>query len=206
MHRSTVSPSTRATWLFLLALPALAGCLCDQHRSCNDICPGAIPRPAGTAACQWIHAEMARADEEDLVIYQYEWAADGVKLTPYGQEHVAAIAQAIGEITAPVVVEPGADDRVNASRKAEVLAGLANSGAQVSSDRVVFGRSKAEGLYGEEAPGIARSLLSSRRGGQNVGTGFGANAPGAFGASQGGFVTTPGTTGGTTGGFGLGVY
>ena len=32
----------------------------------------------------------------------------------------------------------------------------------------MLGRSEAEGLYGEEAPGISRAMLNARRGGQNV--------------------------------------
>ena len=64
-----------------------------RRKSCDDIPPGAIPQPNGTYACQWIHAETARADQDNFVIYQYEWSADGTKLTPFGQEHVARIAK-----------------------------------------------------------------------------------------------------------------
>ena len=67
---------------------AVSGC-----HTCNDIAPGAIPQPNGTYACQWVHAEKARADQDKFVIYQYEWSADATKLTPSGQEHVAQIAQ-----------------------------------------------------------------------------------------------------------------
>ena len=70
-------------------MPVLSGC-----HTCNDITPGAIPQPNGTYACQWIHAEKARAAQDKFVIYQYEWSADVTKLTPSGQGHVAQIAQA----------------------------------------------------------------------------------------------------------------
>ena len=36
----------------------------------------------------------------------------------------------------------------------------------VTPDRVVLGRSEAEGLYGQEAPGVARSMFSTQTGGQ----------------------------------------
>ena len=83
--------------------------------SCNDIAPGAIPQPNGTYACQWTHAEKARADQDNFVIYQYEWSADGTKLTPSGQGHVAQIAQGLCQVPFPVVIEPSSDRRVDES-------------------------------------------------------------------------------------------
>ena len=98
MHR----PNMNRLWFGAILLgpasltAAVPGCHNgEQCRSCNDITPGAIPQPNGTYDCQWIHAEMARADQDKFVIYQYEWSADGTKLTPSGQEHVAQIAQGL---------------------------------------------------------------------------------------------------------------
>ncbi len=206
MHLVRLDPSTGAFGLLLMAISAFASGCTHDCRSCNDICPGAIPRPAGTYACQWISEERARADQDNFVIYQYEWAADGVKLSPFGQQHVARIAQRINETASPVVIEPAADDKVNGLRRSEILSALANRRVQVPPDRVILGGSEAEGLYGEEAPGIARSMLSSRRGGQNVGAGFEGNQSGTFGPAQGSSLGTgaPMTT--PTPGVGVGIY
>ena len=87
---SPFSPWNGALWLILLALAAHAGCHNGPGPgSCNDITPGAIPQPNGTYTCQWIHEEAARANQDNFVIYEYEWDADGMKLTTFGQQHVA---------------------------------------------------------------------------------------------------------------------
>ena len=135
---------------------AVPGCCQNGHKACNDITPGAIPQPNGTYLCQWNHAETARADQENFVIYQYEWSADGTKLTPFGQEHLARIAQGLPQVCFPVVIEPSADPRLNEIRRMAVLEALANCHVPITPDRVVLGRSEAEGLYGDEAPGVAR--------------------------------------------------
>ena len=100
------------------------------------------------------------------MIYQYEWSADGTKLTPSGQEHVAQIAQGLCQVPFPVVIEPSSDRRVDESRRTAVLEALASSGNPVPPDRVILGRPEAEGLYGQEAPGIARGMFSTQTGGQ----------------------------------------
>jgi hypothetical protein len=151
----------------LLALVVTSGC-CNpfgkEHKSCNDITPGAIPQPNGTHACQWIHAQTARADQDKFVIYQYEWAADGVSLTQYGQDHVMQIARGLPQVSCSVVIEPVANPQVNDARRQTVFEALVNSGCQVGADRIVFGRSEAEGLYGKEAPGISSSMLGTQSG------------------------------------------
>ena len=131
---------------------AVAGCCQNGQGPCNDITPGAIPQPNGTYLCQWNHAETARADQDNFVIYQYEWSADGTKLTPFGQEHLARIAQGLPQVCFPVVIEPASDQRLNETRRLAVLEALANCHVQIVPDRVVLGRSEAEGLYGQEAP------------------------------------------------------
>jgi hypothetical protein len=187
--------------LVLLAVAAIPGCHNGQQcRSCNDIPPGAIPQPNGTYACQWIHAEMARAAQDNFVIYQYEWSHDGTKLTSTGQDHVACIAKRLQQAPFPVVIEPSPDEHVNAARKAAVLESLANCGAQTDAGRVIVGRPEAEGLYGQEAPGIAGRMLSAR-GGQ----GAGAGGLGA-GATLGGMQGTVGTSSSIGGGVGMGAY
>ena len=185
----------RALWLVLLSMAA-PGCSENGHKPCNDITPGAIPQPNGTYLCQWNHAETARADQDNFVIYQYEWSADGTRLTPFGQEHLARIAQGLPQVCFPVVIEPSTDPRLNEIRRMAVLEGLANCHVPIVPDRVVLGRSEAEGLYGDEAAGVARRMLSNqgwrRRRGLDGRRGDGGGAMGG-GAS-------------TSGGSGIGIY
>ncbi len=181
---------------------AVSGC-----HTCNDIAPGAIPQPNGTYACQWVHAEKARADQDKFVIYQYEWSADGTKLTPSGQGHVAQIAQGLCQVPFPIVIEPSSDPRVDESRRMAVLEALASSGNPVTPDRVLLRRPEAEGLYGQEAPGAARGMLSTQTGGQGTGVGAlgaGATLGGTQGGMSGGAIGGAGTGGGM--GVGVGVY
>ena len=199
MYCANKNPWTGASWLMLLAVAA-SGCCEDGHKSCGDMVPGAIPQPAGTYACQWIHAEAARADQDKFVIYQYEWSADGTKLTPFGQEHLTRIAQGLPQVCFPVVIEPSSDPHVNDSRRAAVLESLANSHVQIMPDRVVLGRSEAEGLYGQEAPGVSARMLSSRGGGQ----GAGATGGGVTGSMSGGTSISGGAGGGA--GIGTSAY
>ena len=112
----------------------------------------------------------ARADQDKFVIYQYEWSADVTKLTPSGQGHVAQIAQPLCQVPFPVVIEPSSDRRVDESRRMAVLEALASSGNPVTPDRVILGRPEAEGLYGQEAPGVARGMLGTQTGGQGSGS------------------------------------
>ncbi|MGO8746610.1 MAG: hypothetical protein ACLQNE_11535 [Thermoguttaceae bacterium] len=185
--------------LGLFAVAAVAGC----HT--NDIVPGAIPQPNGTYACQWMHAEMARADQDKFVIYQYEWSADVAKLTPFGQRHVAQIVQRLCQVPCPVVIEPSSDQRVDESRRMAVLEALASHGAPVASDRVILGRPEAEGLYGLEATGVATRMLSNRGGGQGAGGGAlggGAAMGGTQGGMSGSAIGGAGTSGGIGGGAG----
>ena len=180
---------------------AVSGC-----HTCNDITPGAIPQPNGTYACQWAHAEKARADQDKFVIYQYEWSADGTKLTPSGQGHVAQIAQGLCQTPFPVVIEPSSDRRVDESRRTAVLEALASSGNPVPPDRVILGRPEAEGLYGQEAPGIARGMFSTQTGGQSTGAGTlgaGGTLGGTQGSMYGGAIGGAGTSVGIGGGTGF---
>lgn len=120
-----------AASLAVLLLAAIAGCHTGGE-CCNDIAPGAIPQPNGTYDCQWIHAEMARAKQENFVIYQYEWITDGAQLTPSGQEHVCQIAKTLACVPYPVVIEPGDNCQLDGWRKAAVLEALAKNCASQS--------------------------------------------------------------------------
>jgi hypothetical protein len=164
----------------LLAL-AVSGCQ-SGHKACEDIPPGAIPQPNGTYLCQWNHAETARADRDNYVIYQYEWAADATKLTQFGQDHLARIAQGLPQVCFPVLIERSSDQHLDELRRLAILEALANCHVPIVPERVVIGRPEAEGLYGQEALGVDRGMLSNQAGGGGAGaTGGGASTSGGGG-------------------------
>ena len=133
------NPWTSALWSVLLAL-AISGCQ-SGHKACEDIPPGAIPQPNGTYLCQWNHAEMARADRDNFVIYQYEWSADPTKLTQFGQDHLVRIAQGLPQVCFPVLIERSPDQHLDELRRMAVLEALANCHVPIVPERVVIGRS-----------------------------------------------------------------
>jgi hypothetical protein len=134
---------------------------------------------------------MARADQDNFVIYQYEWSADGTKLTPFGQEHLARIALGLCQVPSPVIVEPSADERLNEFRRMAVLETLANCHVQIVPDRVILGRPEAEGLYGQEAPGIARGMFTTSGGGQGGGAMGGVGTSSTSGGMSTSGVSSP---------------
>ena len=184
LYRANINRWFAATSLVLLAL-ACGGCQSGQ-KQCESIPPGAIPQPNGTYLCQWNHAETACADRDKFVIYQYEWSAEPTKLTQFGQEHLARIAQGLSQSPYPVVIEPAADPRLDEIRRMAVLAALANCHCPIVAERVVLGRSEAEGLYGLEAAGVARTMFSNQAGGA------GSTGGGATGSTGGGMSTSGG--------------
>jgi hypothetical protein len=150
-----------------------------------------------------MQAEKARADQDKFVIYNYEWSADASQLTSSGHEHIGQIARALCQVPFPVVIEPSCDRHVDELRRAAVLEALANSGSPASPDRVIFGRGEAEGLYGLEAPGVARRMLATQGGGQ--GGGGGALGVGStLGGTQGNVGSSSGVGVGV--GVGMGSY
>ena len=192
---------TGALWMVLLPT-AISGCQSGQ-KPCEDIAPGAIPQPNGTYACQWIHAETARADRDNFVIYQYEWSADGTRLTQFGQEHMARIAQGLPQVPFPVVIEPVSDPRLNEIRRMAVLESLANCHVPIVPERVVIGRSEAEGLYGDEAVGVAARMLRNTASGQGGGARWAAGRQTRWAGAQAGSMSGGAST---SGGGGIGIY
>jgi hypothetical protein len=135
------------------------------------------------------------------VIYNYEWAADAPRLTVSGQEHVGQIAHSLCQTPFPVVIEPTYDRRVDELRRAAVLEALANDGSPTNPDRVIFARPEAEGLYGDEARGVARGMFTSQSGVQGGAAGGGGLGGGtALGGTQGSAGTSPSV------GVGVGFY
>ena len=147
MYQKKATLRVCGTLLAVFAVAAIFGC-----HTCNDITPGAIPQPNGTYMCQWIHAEKARAEQDKFVIYQYEWSADGTKLTPSGHEHIAQIAPALSHVPCPIVIEPSANRCVDDSRRGAVLDALASCGNPTTPDRVFSGGRKPKGCIAKRPP------------------------------------------------------
>jgi hypothetical protein len=206
--RNLHSAMQSSAWLtILLAIVLAAGChetgwFCPTDR-CADIPPGAIPQPPGTYSCQWQTAQKLRAEQDKFVIYQYEWFEGGDHLGPDGRRHVDAIAQQLGGVPFPVIVEKSTDTKLDELRKQRVIADLATLGAPDPERRVILGYSEAEGLQGTEAVRLGNRSPASPGLAPGGGGGYGASSAGfGAGTSFGGGVG--GGVGG--GGGGMGMY
>ena len=158
--------------IFAMAALAVAGIsACASHGiECRDIPKGAIPPPAGTYMCQWNNAEIDRAARDQFVVYRYEWQRDKSELNSFGEKHLPLIAERFACAPYPVVVEPSGDSRLDESRRNAIAQAIATHGVDVPADRVVLGRSEAEGLQGVEVPQIAAGIYSGTAGGQSGAT------------------------------------
>jgi uncharacterized membrane protein YgcG len=202
MCRFKIHRCFAASVLFLF-MTVVFGCCNSGQGPCNDIPPGAIPQPAGTDLCQWNHAERARADQENFVVYLYEWSVEPAKLTPNGREHVDCLAARLMQSNCPIVVETSHDERLDAARRDEIMRTLAERNVVLPFERVVVGNSQAEGLYGAETIGVAGRMLGNAVTGSIGGAagGTGGGASGSFGggstSSFGGGAATSSTVGGS---------
>ncbi len=185
MHRLSSSHCPSCIGLAALLAALVSGCHDGQKADgCKDIPCGAIPQPNGEYLCHWTNAERCRAEQDRFVIYQYEWSAEPTKLTAAGQEHVACMGRALGQVPYPVVIEPASDARTNELRRMAVIEALAAGGCPTDPARVVCQWPEAEGLYGQEVVPIARNMLSNQ-GGQGGGAGGGSSLGGSQGGSSG---------------------
>jgi hypothetical protein len=159
-----------------------------------------MPSPNGTYACQWQTAHAGRAEADDFVIYQNEWAGDTNRLGPYGERHLEQLGSRLVESPMPLVIERSPNAELDESRRQSLVAVLAHWGMVDAEERVTVGRAEAEPLYGIDAPNISRGYVGGR-GGRSGGGGLG----GGLGGGGGGFGG--GGSGGFGGGFsGGGIY
>jgi hypothetical protein len=167
---------------------------------CDDIKLGAIPRPVGTYSCQWQAAQIGRATQGKMVVFESEWYLGGQELGPEGQKHIARIAKQLATNEYPIVVEPhfdtqrnSFDESLNEARRLAVVDRLARAGVPTPESRVIVGLPEAEGLYGPEAVryGTIRllggaNLLGGGIGGGGAGGGVGGGLGGIGGGLGGG--------------------
>jgi len=203
-HRYTFRNTLKPLCLFIAMMIVGGSCnTCPSEHGCQDIPRGAIPQPCGVYMCRWEHTMENAADRDLTVIYRYEWSADPTRLTPAGQDHLYSLARQLCCATGPIVIETSDDAQLDVARRQAIMRSLGEINIMLT-DRVVIGRSNAEGLYGQEAAGIAAHIIGNQ-------TGAGAGAASQGGSSGGGQSGATGSTsgfggfGGSSAGAGLGV-
>lgn len=165
--------------------------------NCSDIEQGAIPRPVGTFTNAYLERQAAKAEADDFVIYYNEWVDGQATLNQYGADHLARIAGRLPTSPHLVVVQPEPKfPLLSTLRLQTVINQLVEAGITDAPQRVVLGRPRAEGLFGEEAEFIYPQLiqgggfLGNLGGFGNLGgLGFGGFVGfGGFGGGFGGFI------------------
>src|SRR5437868_8623901 len=102
----------------------------------------------------------------------------GEMLGPYGEYHIAQMAQRIPSMPfVPVLVQVAPDPALNETRRRFVIEKLAAAGITDAPTRVVLGRPEAEGLNGPESFRVYQGLLfnTGQGGGFNFNGGGGGN-------------------------------
>jgi hypothetical protein len=192
--------------------PACQDPNCQEHGHgpfwadrCSTIPKGAIPQPVGTHLRQLDSTQIAKADADHFVIYQYEWDRTGKMLSRSGKRHVEGLASRLAQAPCPVLIEPQGDAELDEARRQAVIFTLASKGIGDADQRVLVDYPDAEALYGQTAPLIAfgylRSSASMMGGGGGGGGGIGGGGGGGLG---GGGIGGGGGLGGGGGGGGLG--
>jgi hypothetical protein len=196
------SRHTHRAWAVVAAavLGPLAGGCCSCGSPCADDIQGQFPQPNGTFVREYMFRQSAKAEQEDFVIYQYEWLFEEPdKLGPFGTSHVQAVARRMQGEPNPVVIQIDDDPQLNELRKSVVVNALLEMGVVDAAQRVYVGAPQAEGLYGDEAERAYNLLISGSGAGQGQG---GHGGMGGLGGGLGGFG---GGMGGGLGGFGGGL-
>ena len=165
------------------------GCL--NVDNCSDIEKGAIPLPIGTFTNQTFNNQAAKAEADDFVIYYNEWVDGQATLNQYGADHLARIAARLRDTPFLIVVQPEPKFTLLSNiRHQTVVKMLTDVGVPDAERRVVLGRPRAEGLYGEEAEPIYQQLIQGAGtlgGFGNLGGNLGGFGGGGFGGGFGGF-------------------
>lgn len=188
----------------LLATTVVVGCRsycpenesgwCDPHA---NIPAGAIPQPAGTHSNAWYSAQSKLADQDDFVVYQYEWQINSDQLSPFGKRHVGNLTNRLIAEPALITIEPSDNVELDTKRREFLVTHLTERGFASARQRVVVACPTAEGLHGREAQRASGGYFGS---GPGAGSSSGQNT---IGGSAGGINSTSGGSGGSGGGFGF---
>ena len=127
--------------------------------------------PMGAYIGPYLHAQIAAALTEQLVLYDYDFSDNqgGSALTARGQRQLSAIAHMMMHCDGPLVIESSENNptRDDARRRA-VIAASKTLLVQVPEDRIVVGRPTAIGLRGVEARILDDNLLRRTRSGSQL--------------------------------------
>ncbi len=157
---------------FSLAVPlaGLMGCEAQRH---EDIPDGAHPQPVGASVRDFFGRQARKAEQDDFVIYRYEWQSDGsTALNDWGQRRFNELVPRLSHEPFDIVIQPSDNGRLDEARQRTLVSLIAREGIVNPNDRVVVAWPDAEGLYGEEARQISEGAI------QREGAGGGAGGAG----------------------------
>lgn len=164
-----------------IALTSSTGCSQRQRLlnvdALSEVPSGAVPAPAGNKLCQWQHAQVQQAAQDQTVLYKADFVGLSPQLSPSATDKIV---QALRTGTASSQfwkVEPTGDSFRDANRVNSVAQQLAYWG--VSNPQVGIGIPTALGLPGVIAESNFRNSVNSQRNtntnSQNQFGGLGAN-------------------------------
>ncbi len=178
----------RAAIAFAALAPAGVGCHCCSSGSpCAEDIQGHFPQPNGTYVREYQFRQAAKAEQEDFVVYHYEWLYEHPdKLGPMGTGHLESLARRMSLEDNKLVIQIGDDAKLDEMRKAVICAKLTELGVVEAEKRVYVGAPQGEGLYGDEAERAYRQLIQGGNQGSGSGQGGGNQGGGNQGGGQGG--------------------
>jgi hypothetical protein len=143
---------------FIIAAP-LAGLMgCEAQRK-EDIPAGAQPQPVGSSVRDHFGRQAAKAEQDDFVVYNYEWDGESTRLTRNGARRFGSVAPRLASEPFDFIIEPSADERLDDARRRALVTLVARQGIPNADDRVVVAYPSAEGLFGDEAPRIYDGVI-----------------------------------------------
>lgn len=168
---------------------------------CATITAGSMPLEPGGHVQRFINIQAEKAEQDDFTIHPNEWYQGGKELGPYGRYHIDQIARRWAAMPFQVIIATSDSPEIDLIRRDVVLKELGRRGIEDAEVRVVLGRPRAEGLFGDEMEAIYARMIFGQQYGlfgnpyQGFGGGFGGGGFGGFGGFGG--------LGGTFGGFGV---
>ncbi len=197
--------SLGAAWL----TGSLAGCgcgpLCGRRRPGADAYARSKP-VLGTISDDFWQKQVDNADASNFVIYQHEFAPNGVRLNTLGEDHIKQIAMRLSEgAPYPVIIERSTTSAkattkhqypihvnpdLDNQRREVVVKALVAMEIKDAEDRVVVSKSYTNGITGDHAERAYErgyNQINSRGGGFGGGFGGFGGGGGLGGIGGGGF-------------------
>jgi hypothetical protein len=172
----------------------LAGCSCvgqnPKRDRCDDIRPGSLPDPPGAHLARFEAIQKNNAEAFSYAIFVHEWYMGGKTLGPYGEYHLQQIAQLLPSVPYYVMIQPTLSPELNDIRRAVVVGRLLEAGIADAEVRVRLEYPETEGIFGEEAPRIFRSMLQSNQSNSQGSGAGGTYFPGSTSGNSSGFSGT----------------